>query len=167
MTDVKIEGKLGGHAGEAIALHATPLFARLGATRMIVAELKSATREDVAADEDKKQSVKLRIQSLEVANPDQEDSLRQVLNALHMHRTAYGTLTEDGDLEMSASTIERAAGEVNAVEAARLNAGVDQWVGYGRRVLAQPKVTASQLRGEFDTVLKGLRALVDPTMRDS
>lgn len=165
MTDIKIDGKLGGHAGEALALHAAQLFTRLGSTRMVIAELKSATREDVAADEDKNQSVKLRIQSLEVANPDQEDAVRRCLEALHMHRTAYGTLTEDADVELSANVIEATGGELNAITAARLKVAIDRWTEYGRRITGQPKITLSQMRNELETIVKGLRAAVDGTER--
>lgn len=158
MTDIKIEGKLGGHASEALALHAGPLFTRLGSTRMVIAELKSATREEVAADEDKKQSVRLRIQALEVANADQENAVRRCLEALHTQRTAYGTLTEDADVELSASVIEATQGNLIAVENARLHVAIDRWTEYANRVSIQPKMTLSQMRIEMDTVIKGLRA---------
>jgi len=165
MTDIKIEGKLGGHAAEALALHAGPMFARLGSTRMVIAVLKSATRQDVAADEDKKQSVNLRVQSLEVANPDQEDAVRRCLEALHLHRTAYGTLTEDLDVDLSASVIEATGGELNAIEAARLKVAIDRWTEHLRRVTTQSKITQTQMRNEIETAVKGLRAAVEGTER--
>lgn len=127
---------------------------------MAVVELRSSERTEPAADEDKEQTVTLKIAHLEVAGAEQEDTLRQVLRALKLHRTAAGTLTEDGDLALSASTIERAAGEVNALEAARLHSAIDLWTTYGRRVLAGSKTTASDLRREFDTVLRALQAAV-------
>jgi hypothetical protein len=133
---------------------------------MAVVELRAVERSEPAADEDKEQSVKVRISHLEIANTEQEETLRRVLGALNLHRTAYGTLTEEGDIELSASTLERAAGEVNAIEAARLNTAIDRWTEYGRRALGQPKVTLTELRKEFDSVIRGLQAAVDPTTRD-
>jgi len=156
-----VDAKLATNANEALNPHAAALFARLGSTRMAVVELRAVERAEPAPDEDKEQAVRVRIQHLEVANPEQEDTLRQVLAALHLHRTAYGTLTEDGDLELSSGTLERAAGEVNAIEAARLHVAIDRWTEYGNRVLSRTKVNASELRTEFDTVLKGLRAAAD------
>jgi hypothetical protein len=161
MTAIKVDAKLATNANEALNPHAAALFARLGSRRLAVVELRSAERTEPAPDEDKEQAVKVRIQALEVANPEQEETLRNVLRALHLHRTAYGTLNEEGELELSASTLERAAGEVNAIEAARLHAAIDQWVVYGNRVLSSNKATQSDVRREFDAVLKGLRAAVD------
>lgn len=163
MTALKIDSKLATAANEALAPHAAALFARLGSTRMAVVELRSAERTEPAPDEDKEQAVKVRVAHLEVANPEQEESLRQCLQALHLHRTAYGTLNEEGDLQLSESTLERAAGEVNAIEAARLHVAIERWTEYGHRVLSRNKTTASELRQEFDTVIKGLMASVSPS----
>lgn len=167
MTAIKMDGKLATNANESLAPHAAQLFARLGSSRMAVVELRSAERTEPAPDEDKEQAVKVRIQHLEVANPEQEETLRQVLSALRLHRTAYGTLNEEAELELSASTLERAAGEVNAIEAARLHVAIDRWTEYGYRVLTRSKTTASELRQEFDTVIKGLRAAVDSAALNS
>jgi hypothetical protein len=132
---------------------------------MAVIELRSAERTEPAEGEDKEQSVSVRVSGLEVANVEQEDALRQVMRALHLQRTAYGTLTEEGDIELAASTIEDAAGEFASIEAARLHVAIDRWVGYGRAVLSRSKTTQSEMRAEFDTVLKGLMAAVDPSQR--
>lgn len=166
MTAIKVDSKLATHANEALAPHAAPMFARLGSTRMAVVELRAVERAEPAADEDKEQSVKVRISHLEVANVEQEDTLRQVLGALNLHRTAYGTLTESEDLTLSESTLERAVGEVNAIEAARLHVAIDRWTEHGNRVLGQQKLTMLELRREFDTVIKGLRAVVNPASRE-
>lgn len=154
MTALKVQGKLGASAAEAIAPHAAPLFARLGSTRMAVVELRSSER-----------SVTVRLAGLEVANAEQEETLRDVMRALHLQRTAYGTLTEEGDIELAESTIEEAAGHFASIEASRLHVAIDRWVGYGRAVLSRSKTTQSEMRAEFDTVLKGLMAAVDPSLR--
>ena len=165
MTTIKIDSKPSTHASEALALHAGPMFAKLGATRMAIVELRSVLRAEPAPDEEKEQGVTVRITSLEIANPDQEESLRQALGALHVHRTAYGTLTEDSDIELAASTLERTAGEVNAIEAARLNVAIDRWTEHGRRILSQQKITMPEMRREFDQLIRGLQAAVDPSTR--
>lgn len=160
ITAIKLASKLATHANEALAPHGATLFARLGSSRMAVVELRSSERIEPAADEDKEQTVTVKVAHLEVAGAEQEDTLRQVLMALKLHRTSQGTLTEDGDLQLSASTLDRAAGEVNAIEAARLHAAIDLWTTYGRRVLSSSKTTASDLRREFDTVLRALQGVV-------
>jgi hypothetical protein len=160
VTKLKIDGTLGTSANDALSPHAGALYATPGARRLIVGELKHTERVMPAPDEDTEPSCKLRITSLEVANEKQEDALRQVLRVLHLHRTAYGTLTEDQDLELSESTLEDAAGALNAIEAARLHVAIDRWTEYGRRVLSNPKATASEVRREFDTVIKGLEAVM-------
>lgn len=165
MTAIKVDGKLSVGANEALAMHAGSLFARLGSSRIAVVELRSVERAEPAADEDKEQSVKVRISSLEIANPDQENALRRCLEALHTHRTAYGTLTEDNDIELSSSVIEATGGELNAVEAARLHVAIDKWTEYLRRIQTQSKITQTQMRTEMDTVIKGLRTAVEGTAR--
>lgn len=165
MTQIKVDGKLSVGANEALAAHAGSLFARLGSNRLAVVEIRSVERSEPAADEDKEQSVKVRVSQLEVATADQEDALRRCLEALHTHRTAYGTLTEDQDIELSDSVIEATGGELNAIEAARLKVAIDRWTEYLRRVLTQPKVTNTQLRSEVDTVIRGLRIAAGGTER--
>lgn len=155
---LKIDGKLAANAAAGLEPHAGPLYASPGSRRWIVAELKHAERSQPAPDEDKEASVSLRVTHLEVANADQEETLRRVHRALHLHRTAYGTLTEDGDVDLADSTLEQAAGELNAIEAARLHVAIDRWVDYGRTALSRGRATAADLRREFDTVLKGLQA---------
>lgn len=158
---IKIAGQLAAGAADALTPHAHQLFANQGARRWVVAELKHAERLEVAPDEEKEATVTLRVAHLEVANAEQEEALREVLRALHLHRTAYGTLTEQGDVDLAESTLELAAGRVSSIEAARLHVAIDRWVDYGRTAMLNGKATAADLRREFDTVLKGLRAAAD------
>jgi hypothetical protein len=153
---LKIDGRLAANAASGLEPHAGPLYASPGSRRWAVVELKHAERTEPAPDEDSDASVKVRITHLEVANAEQEETLRRVHRALHLHRTAYGTLTEQGEVELADSTLDLAAGELSAIEAARLHVAIDRWVDYGRRVLAGSKATATDLRRELDTVLKGL-----------
>lgn len=158
MTAIKVDSKLATHANEALTPHASPLFGRLGSSRLAVVELRSVERTEPAEEEDKEQAVKVRIAHLEVAGADQEETLRGVMRALNAHRTAYGTLTEDEDVQLADSTLERACGEINAVEAARLHVAVDRWTEYLSRALSQTKLTAAGLRSEVDAAIRGLRA---------
>lgn len=166
VTAIKLDGKPSTHAAEALAPHAGAMFAKLGSTRMAVVELRSVERAEPAADEDKEQSVKVRVAHLEIANADQEDSLRRAMQALNLHRTSYGTLDDDGYIELSASTLERTAGEVNAIEAARLHVAVQKWTEFGRRILGQAKITMPELRREFDNMVRGLQAAADGKPND-
>jgi hypothetical protein len=155
---VKIDGKLAANAAAGLEPHAGQLYASPGSRRWAVVEFKHAERTQPAPDEDKDASVSLRVTHLEVANADQEEVLRRVHRSLHLHRTAYGTLTEDGDVDLAESTLEQAAGELNAIEAARLHVAIDRWVEYGRQALSRTK--GASLAKEFDTVLKGLATAV-------
>lgn len=157
MTAIKVDSKLATNANEALTPHAGPLFGRLGSSRMAVVELRSVERTEPAEEEDKEQAVKVRIAHLEVAGADQEDTLRNVMRALNAHRTAYGTLTEDEDVLLADSTLERAVGEINAVEAARLHVAIDRWTEVLARALTQPKLSSAGLRSEVDTAIRGLR----------
>jgi hypothetical protein len=155
---IKIAGQLAANAADALTPHAHQLFANQAARRLVVAELKHAERNDVAPDEDKEASVTLRVAHLEVANAEQEETLRAVLRALHLHRTAYGTLDEEGEIELAESTLEGAADQLNAVEAARLHVAIDRWVDHGRDALRRTKGAA--LVREIDKLLTGLAAAV-------
>lgn len=157
MTTIKVDAKPSTYASESLAQHAGPLFATLGSTRMAVVELRSVERAEPAPDEDKERSVKVRISHLEVANPDQEESLRRALRALHLHRTAYGTLNEEQELELSKGTLEDTAGELSHIEAARLRALIDHWTTYGRRALNSAKLTEAEVRSEMAKALDAMR----------
>lgn len=157
MTAIKIDGKPATNASEALAPHAGALFAALGSKRMAVVEIRSVERAEPAPDEDKEQAVKVRITHLEVANADQEETLRRALRALHLHRTAYGTLNEEQELELSKSTLADTAGELSHVEAARLRALIEHWTTYGRRTLNSAKLTEAEVRSELNKVMDAMR----------
>lgn len=162
MTKVKINGTPSTNALDALMPHVPSLYSNLGKRVVIIAELAAVDRLQVAPDEDKEASVTLQIKHAEVAGPESEDAVRQALRALHTQRTAYGTITEEQDIEISERTLSLCAGELNAIEAARLHVAVEQWGAYARQATHNPKLTASELRRELTTVSDALHAVIHP-----
>jgi hypothetical protein len=162
VTAVKLNSKLATYASDALTAHVPSLYSNLGKRIVGVVELAAVERTQAAPDEDKEASVTLQIKHLEVASVDQEDNIRHALRALHTQRTAYGTITEAGDIELSETTLSRCAGEVNAVEAARLHIAIDRWHDYARQALANSKLTGTELRRELTTIADALHATIYP-----
>ena len=80
-------------------------------------------------DADAEPTVLLRLSSLELAkSSDQDALLRQTMQALHLHRTAGGTLTEDGDVELAQNTLDKLPDLVSTHESARLRAAFEYLV---------------------------------------
>ena len=161
MTKIKIDTAMANAAQDALTPHVARLYSTLGTRIVVVAELAAVERTQPAADEDK-EAVKLAIKHLEVAGPDQEDAVRQALRALHTQRTAYGTLNERDEVEISENTLRACAGELNAIEAARLHVAIEKWTDYANRAIHNSKLTASELRQEMTSVADGLRASIFP-----
>jgi hypothetical protein len=162
---LKINGTPASKALEALTPHAGGLYASLGKRIVVIAELAATERTQVASEEDKDTSVTVQIKHCEVAGPEQEDAVRQAMRALFTHRTAYGKLDEANEVELSERTIELLAGEMTAIEAARLHVGIDQWGSYAANASRSSKLTASDLRRELTTVADALHALVYPSAR--
>lgn len=162
MTKVKINGTPSTNALDALMPHVPSLYSNLGKRVIVIAELSAVDRLQVAPDEDKEASVTLQIKHAEVAGPEHEDAVRQALRALHTQRTAYGTITEEQDVEISERTLAMCAGEITAIEAARLHILVERWGDYARQALHNPKLTASELRHELTTVADALHGAVHP-----
>lgn len=160
MTAAKIESKLASAAASGLEPYVQPLYASPGKRVIGVVELRHTERTEVAADEDKEQSVKLRINHLEIARPEQEETLRQAMRALYLHRTASGTLTEEGELELSDQALRLTADKLHALEAARLRAAVQHWQAQARRVLSMQEITVTEMRHELDLLADGLRAVL-------
>lgn len=162
MTEIKIEGKLPSSAGEAIGEHARPLYDRLGSTRMVIAELRASHRVTPGPGEDKKPTVSLRIAAMEVANKDQEDYIRKAQQALYLARTARGTLTGDGQIELSDDTVRLLGDSLAYEEAARLRAGLEHWATEMARVAATPTLLDGEIRHEVERIKKGLQDVLHP-----
>lgn len=160
MTLIKVDGKPSTQAGEALTPHASSLSARLGSSRLAVAELRSVERVEPGPDEDKETAVKVRIVALEIASPEQEETLRKALYALHVHRTAWGTLTEAGDLEFAKDTLASLRDDLHGYEAARLRSLIELWTDYARNALMSAKITQAEMRAELKKVVDALRAAI-------
>jgi hypothetical protein len=162
MTKVKLDSKIGGGAAAAIEPYTPALYARPGMRVVGVFELTHVERVQPAPDSDGEPSVKIRISAMELATRDQEGAVRDAMRALHLQRTAQGTLTEDGEVELSKGTIERTAGVVSDLEVARLRAGLTQWAANARQVAGTDKqLSASEFRREMRTIADGLAVLLD------
>jgi hypothetical protein len=157
MTTARLDSRLAEPAVAGLEPHVPDLYRSPGIRRLAVVELRHVERTQPAPDSDKTASVKLQVTHLELANEHQEPALRDALSALYMLRTAEGTLDQDGQLMLSERTLERTAGEVNAVEAARLHMTVSHWASYTDRVLGAA-LSPAQLREELKTIRDGLRA---------
>jgi hypothetical protein len=157
MPQIKLASKVATAAMDALDRHIPRLYATLGTRIVVIAEPCAKERTEVAGDEEGKETVTLQIKHLEVAGDEQEDAIRQALRALHTQRTAYGKLTEHLDVELSEHTIRRCAGDITAIEAARLQVVVDHWGHYTATALHNEKLTVSDLRRELETIRDGLR----------
>lgn len=162
MTEIKIEGKLPAGAGEAIGEHAQRLYDKLGATRVGIVELRAAHRVTPGPGEDKKPTVSLRIAALEIANSDQEEHIRNAQRALYLGRTARGTLTDDGQIELAEDSLRLLGDTLFDVEAARLRAGLERWTTEMARVASTPTLLDGEIRHQVDRIRKGLQALLHP-----
>lgn len=159
---IKIAGGVAKHAADALAPYAETLYQGLGRTIVVIAELTAIERLEIADEEKKDPSVTLQLKHLEVAGTEQEENVRRAMRALNTQRTANGTLTEDHDVELSAATLGRCAGDLHAIDASRLRVAVDEWQLYARRAAAA-ELTESELRHELTIVADALRGVLYPS----
>lgn len=162
MTAVKINGRPSASASEAVERYADTLYRNQGARIVVVAELKHAARTEPAPDEEKDRSVELKISALEVASPEQAEDLRKAMRALHLHRTAQGTLDEDGDIELANQTLRLCGDRLADVESAQLRAALRHWSDYTNRVFRTSNITETELRHELDNIRTGLERALNP-----
>lgn len=158
MTAIKLDSKFATAAADALEPLTGKIYAKPGMRIVGVVELAHVERTQPAPDADKEASVKLQIKHLEIANPQQETVVRDALRALYLHRTAQGTLNDEGEVELSRQTLEDAAGLLHAIEAARLRTLLRHWLDYSRRVQNDHKLTTAQLHNEITTIADGLSA---------
>jgi hypothetical protein len=160
MPDIKIEGKIGGNAADAIEPHAKALYDRPGVRVVAVVELAHSERTQPAPDSEKNASVKLRISGLELPSKEQAETIREVMQALHFQRTAAGTLEEDGSITLSQPTLDMAVTMLSGQEVARLRAGLSHWERYAGRATRDPNLSATQLAKELRIVAQGLSSVL-------
>lgn len=165
MTAIKLESKLSAQADASLARYGQELYRRPGMRLVGVVEFRHVERTQPAPDEDKKPSVTLRVTALEIANQEQENTLREAQRALYLHRNAQGTLDESGDIELSDRTLRMTGNMLHAIEAARYEVGVRGWAEQARRAMAVNGSTANELRAELRKLAEGLERLAagEPT----
>ncbi len=166
MTDIKLESKIGGQAAAAIEPHAKTLYDRPGIRVVGVVELAHTERTQPAPDSEKNASVKVRISALELPTREQADTIREVMRALHLQRTATGTLEEDGSITLTKTTLDTAVGILSGQELARLRTGLTYWERYTRRAAGTQDMTVAELAKELRTVAQGLAAILDRPIVD-
>jgi hypothetical protein len=163
MTQLKFESKPAAVADEAIEPYVRIVYDNPGKRLVVVGELQHVERTQPAPGSDKTPVVRVKFTHLEVANPEQENELRNVLRALYLQRTATGTLEEDGQLELSPDTLRSAAGLLGAIEVARLKVQMRHWAAYARRIVHARDLVETEIRHELQTVADGLTAAIDGT----
>lgn len=160
MIGIKLDSKLTTAAGVSLERYAGKLYASPGMELVGVVALRHVERTQPAPDEDKEPSVKLRVTGLEIANPDQENTIREAQRALYLHRNAQGTLDESGDIELADRTLKLTGGLLHAIESARYEVAVRGWAEYARRAIAVNGSTANELRAELRKVAEGLERVL-------
>ncbi|MFF7966697.1 hypothetical protein ACFZC3_15185 [Streptomyces sp. NPDC007903] len=161
MTQLKFDAKVSASAQEALEPHVRPLYNQPGGRRMAIIEFAAIERTEPAPGTEKEPSVKVRIVGLELPNREQEGTLREAQRFLHLQRTARGTLDDDGQLELSDSTLRLTGGMLAYLETARLRAGLDHWREYALRLMRGPDLTVTEMRHEMQALSDGLTALLN------
>jgi thioredoxin-like negative regulator of GroEL len=156
VTTAKIVSKLGANAEAGLEPFVPGLYATPGRRVVGVVEFRHIERTEVVADAGKIPSVSLAITALEIANTHVEDPVRELMSALHLQRSASGTLTESGDLRLSENTIRRTGGLVASIENARLAAATRTFADIARRAASDPDPVV--LRDALRLIAKGLEA---------
>jgi hypothetical protein len=101
--------------------------------------------------------------SVEVPNRDQAGAVREAQRALYLQRTAQGTIDDDGDFQLSETTLKQTGGLLHTIEVARLRAGLTHYVRYIQRVNGNGGLTLSEIQHELHEIAVGLQALLDST----
>ncbi|MFJ2719431.1 hypothetical protein [Streptomyces sp. NPDC087437] len=161
MPVLKFDPKVSASAQEALEPHIRPLYDQPGARRMAIIEFAHMERTEPAPNTDGKPSVKVRIMGLELPNREQEDAVREAQRFLHLQRTARGTFDDDGQLELSESTLRLTGGMLAYLETARLRAGLAHWREYAQRLMHGPDLTVTEMRHEMQALAEGLTAVLN------
>ncbi|MFF9310155.1 hypothetical protein ACF1BS_04510 [Streptomyces sp. NPDC014748] len=165
MTQMKFDPRVSASAQEALEPHVRPMYDSPGSRRMAIIEFAAIERTEPAPGTEKEPSVRVRIVGLELPNKEQEGAVREAQRFLHLQRTARGTFDDDGQLELSDSTLRLTGGMLAYLETARLRAGLEHWREYAVRLMRGPDLTVTEMRHEMQVLSDGLTALLN-TARD-
>lgn len=167
MTKLKFDSNMARAAADSLAPHIRGVYDRPGSSILFVGEARHVERTQPAPDADGDPSVKVRITHMEIPNRDQEGAIREAMRALHLQRTAQGTLDEEGQFVLSQGTLKRITGLLHEVEVSRLRAGLSHWVDYAARVNSQRSLTVTEMQHEVDLIANGLTALLTHTPEEA
>ncbi|MDX2749587.1 hypothetical protein PV413_03530 [Streptomyces scabiei] len=161
MTQLKFDAKVSASAQEALEAHVRPMYDQPGSRRMAIIEFAAIERVEPAPGTEKEPSVRVRIVGLELPNREQEGAVREAQRFLHLQRTARGTFDDDGQLELSESTLRLTGGMLAYLETARLRAGLAHWRDYAHRLVHGPDLTITEVRHEMQALAEGLTAILN------
>jgi hypothetical protein len=158
MTTIKLDSKI--NPAVQLSLHdlTRKIYGTPGLKLVGLVELAHVERTEVADDEDKESSVKIRIAHLEIGRGDQEHHLRRALDALFRQRTADGTLDEDLNLVVDERAVELLGDTLDANEVARLRSSVKGWDGYLRQAMRE--TTTSGLLASMQKLRSAMQAVL-------
>lgn len=154
-----LSGFVNADPGHAIEAQIGRLRAQPGLRLVGIVELE---RYRVIKDDDAEAdpTIVLRISDLELAKGEQEALLRSSMTALHLHRTAGGTLTEDADIQLAQDTLDKLPDLVSTFESARLRAAFEALVARINGLAKNNRHNDGDLRRELKKIVDlGLRAL--------
>lgn len=163
MTAIKIGGKPHAAAAATLEERADWLFNNPGGRVVGVVELRHTSKTVPAPDTEKDKGVEVAITQLEFATSAQEETLRKVMRALFLQRTASGTLDVDGEIEMSKEWLRMAQGELGLVENGRLRAGIREWSQKLWAAQRDSNATVTSLRAEISKIRAGVEQLLGGT----
>lgn len=161
MTQLKFDARVSASAQEALEPHVRPMYDQPGSRRMAIVEFAHIERMEPAPGTEKEPSVKVRIVGLELPTREQEGAVREAQRFLHLQRTARGTLDDEGQLELSESTLRLTGGMLAYLETARLRAGLAHWREYAQRIVHGPDLTVTEVRHEMQALAEGLSAVLN------
>lgn len=169
MTDLKIVGKPTAGAMSGIEPFVRRLYDTPGMSVVAITEFRHDQRTQVASGSDASPSVTLKIVGCEIASKELEGALREAQRALYTVRTARGTIDEEtGGVDLAEETMRRTGGLINAIETARLRAGLQHYVNYIKQVNSQVNtLSASEIAHELALVADGLVAVLDTAGREA
>lgn len=154
---IKINGALAAGAADSLGRLTSTLYHRPGMHIVAIVDLAHVERTQPAEGEEREAVVTLGIKGIEIANDEQEDTLRKAMRALYLHRTARGTLDEEsGEVELTEQTLRHTAGLLTAQEAARLRVQLAYWANYMEQA-TRSQLTTEQMRAEMTKAAQGMR----------
>lgn len=124
-TQIVLDGGAQGQASDGLDRFAEYLYDNPGTKLMAVVEFAVTKLEEPGPMIQKDRKVRIGLVGCEVGSGDQEHTLRTAQRALWLHRSATGTLTEEGDLQYSQAVLDSLDGHLDASEAVRFRAALD------------------------------------------